>query len=601
MIRRLRQWLTGYALSTTTARNLLHRAGEAIREARASEREHERALSLMGDELRHQRMQISARMNDMLELRMAEVACTSPERARLFAEAWSGQASGAAVLKERLWELELALEDRGWVREQALAGLEFSRYGVGQLIRIIRLYAIKNPLVKRGSEICALYVFGRGVEIRSEDDAADETIQDFLRRNSMEMGHVGLAQKEASAQTDGNLYFGLATKGAKVDLHMIDPLEIMDVVTDPDDTSRDWYYHRQWNRAEFTPEGGQRFEAKEAWYPSTQMAMAPPAGKPAMIQGKPVNWDMPILRVKLGCPAKWRWGVPPLYASVDWARAYKDFLEDWATVQRTLARFALMVETKGGPGAIAAYEALLSTTFGDSNGTTIEKNPPPVVGSAHIAGPDNKISAFKSAGAQVAPEQARRLMLMVAAAQGMPETFYGDASTGSLATAQSLDRPTELKFREIQQRWTDTIKCILEYVVSIAEATPGKMREARQKDPAPQEVQIIVKFPAVLEHDIATMTRSWVDIATLGGRQGIPAGLIDRRTIADGMLSELGYERANELLEKIYGEKYNPTADVEDQRTQVAPQQITQPTGPDKSDLKQATEALREIVRNGKG
>jgi hypothetical protein len=603
MIRRLRQWFTSFALNTSTARTLLARAGEAIREARATERESQRALSLMSEELRYQRMRLSERMNDMLALRMAEVACADPGKAQAFAEAWGGaQPSDAAVFKERLWELELALEDRGWVREQALAALEFSRYGVGQLVRICRIYAIKNPLIKRGAEICALYVFGRGVEIRSEDDAANDTIQDFLARSSMEMGHVGLAQKEQAAQTDGNLYFGLATKGAQVDLHMIDALEILDVVTDPDDTSRDWYYRRQWNRGDFSPAGGQTYQLMEAWYPSVAIAMNPPADRPKSIQGKPVNWDMPIHRVKLGCPAKWRWGIPPIYASIDWARAYKDFLEDWATVQRTLARFALMVETKGGPGAIAAYEALLSTTFGDSNGTQIERNPPPVTASAHISGPDNKISAFKSAGAQVAPEQARRLMLMVAAAQGMPETFYGDASTGSLATAVSLDRPTELKFREIQQRWTDTITCLLSYVLWVAESSPGsKMREARNQKPD-RDVQIIVKFPAVLEHDVSTMVKAWTDVATLGGRQGIAAGLVDRRTIAEGMLAEVGYERADELLNLIYGKGYDPNVDVEDQRTQVAPQQITQPEPKTKA-LDNAAEALRELVaaRNGKG
>ncbi len=631
MIRRIKRWLTGFALSTSTARNLLQRAGDAIKEARASEHESERALSLMSEELRYQRMRLSQRMNDMIDLRIAEVACVAPDRARNFAESWAAEKTGTvARFKETLWELELALEDRGWQREQAIAQIEFSRYGTGQLIRICRIYGIKNPLIKRGAEICALYVFGRGIEIRSEDDAADETIQDFLRRNSMELSHVGLAQKEQAAQTDGNLYFGLATKGALVDLHMIDPLDILDVVTDPDDTSRDWYYRRQWNRAEFTPEGGQTYQMQECWYPSAAVAMDPPPNKPTVIQGKPVNWDMPIQRVKLGCPAKWRWGIPPVYASIDWARAYKDFLEDWATVQRTLARFALMVETKGGPGAIAAYEALLSTTFADANGTSIERNPPPVTASAHISGPDNKISAFKSAGAQVAPEQARRLMLMVAAAQGMPETFYGDASTGSLATAVSLDRPTELKFREIQQRWTDTLNCILKYVLWVSTNAPkGRMRESMiekiglhrlkevriltmvcrngvweaQKVKRNTDVNIIVKFPAVLEHDIATMVRAIVDTATLGGRQGIPAGLVDRKTISALLLSEVGYERANELLEVIYGEKYDAKADVEQQRTQVAPQQITDPAKADQkaAALNKAAEALRELVANGKG
>ena len=58
---------------------------------------------------------------------------------------------GAVVaLKERLAELELALEDRGWKRQLALANIEFSRYGIQQIILISRLYFIKNPLINRG-------------------------------------------------------------------------------------------------------------------------------------------------------------------------------------------------------------------------------------------------------------------------------------------------------------------------------------------------------------------------------------------------------------------------------------------------------------------
>jgi hypothetical protein len=167
---------------------------------------------------------------------------------------------------------------------------------------------------------------------------------------------------------------------------------------------------------------------------------------------------------------------------------------------------------------------------------------------------------------------------MAAAATGLPETFFGDASTGSLATAVSLDRPTELKFREIQQRWIETLTRILEYVLMVAGQTPGtKMREARAKNPAPQPIQIIVKFPAVLEHDVQKMVQAWVDIATNGGRQGIYAGGIDRRTVVDGMLAEVGYENRTQLLDAIYGTDYDPHDDVEDQRTQQAPQAMAPP------------------------
>jgi hypothetical protein len=601
-MRRLRAWLASRALNLSPVRDLLDRAGDAIREARAASRASE-VQTLFAEEIEYQRHQLRIRMREMLVLREAELACVNPQ-------AYEGmRASGALAapvqtpveLKERLWELELALEDRGWVRETTLAMLEFSRYGVQQLIRISRIYALKNPIIKRGAEICRMYVFGRGIEMRAEDEAANETIQDFLTRNAAELSHIGLANKENSIQTDGALYFGLpANPQGEITVQTVDALEVMDVLTDPDDTGRVWYYLRHWNQLNIqTASGTQPGEPKKAWYPSLEYLLSNPKEKPENLGAVPVNWEMPVYRVHGGgSPTKWRWPVPPIYAAIDWARAYKDFLEDWATIQKQLARFAMLVQTSGGPAAIAAYQALLTTTFADAGGTQIERNPPPAVGSAHVSGPDNKIEPFRTAGTQTAPEQARRVLLMAAAAFGMPETFFGDASTGSLATAVSLDRPTELKFKEIQQRWVETLTRILQYVLMVAGQTPGtRMREARAKNPAPQPVEIVVKFPAVLEHDIHAMVQAWVDIATNGGRQGIYAGGIDRRTVVDGMLAEVGYENRTQLLDKIYGADYDPKADVEDQRTQQAPQTMDKPGAgtAGAGAAKEALVVLREI------
>jgi hypothetical protein len=559
-----------------------------LREASKPASKYDREVDeLLAFEISAQRAKLQERMREALMFREAELACVAPDRAREMEATRESATSSVANFKERLWELELALEDRGWVREVTLATLEFSRYGVGQLIRITRIYAIKNPLIKRGMEICALYVFGRGVEMRAEDDTANDVIQGFLDENEAELGHVGLAAKEGSFQTDGALYFGLETINGKVCVRMIDPLEIMEVVCEPNDKSQPRWFKRQWDASTFNETNGtEQTNRMEAWYPALEYLEQGPTSKPTTMGRGPVVWEMPVLRVKGGCPSNWRWGLPLLYASIDWARAYKDFLEDWATVNRTLARFALMVETKGGPGAIAAYQALLQTTFADNNATAIERNPPPVVGSAHIGGPDTKINAFKSAGATSSPEQARRLLLMTAAAQGMPETFYGDASTGSLATAVSLDRPTELKFREMQQRWIWTLQRILAYVLNVSAATPnGKMREARKSNPAPQPIKIVVKFPSVLEHDITSAIQAWGMVASCGGRMGIAAGIVDRRTIAAGMLEEIGYEDASKLLDAIYGKDYDPAADVTDQRSQVPPQSLKQPSGKALTDL----------------
>ena len=543
----------------------------------------------MADELKLRTEQARERIQFAREVRIAETLCRVPEQeCRALAESVTGKEAlserqVSTVFKERLWELELALEDRGWVRELTIAALEFSRYGVQQLIRICRLYAIKLPIMKRIAEICELYVFGRGYEIRSDDDKTNESVQEFLRRNKAELGHTGLSQKERDIQTDGALYFALETPpNGQVKVIMIDALEIMDVLTDPDDTSKVWFFQRQWSRLEIDYASGRQTPTPlKCWYPSLEYLMSKPAQKPKSMGSVEVNWNMPILRANAGAsPAKWRWPVPPIYGSLDFARAYKDALEDYATVRRTLARFALMVETKGGPGAIAAYNALFSTTFADNVGLQPERNPPPVVASAHIGGPGNTVTAFKSAGAQSNPEETRRLLLMAAAGAGMPETFFGDASTGSLATAVSLDRPTELKFTAIQQRWKSVLKLIVEYDLMVEGTTPGnRLYEARRKDPAPQPVDITVTFPTVVEHQIQPMVQAITEIATMGGRNGIPAGIVDRRTITSLLLAEIGYEKRDKLLEEIYGNKYDPAKDVTDQRSQVPPQSIVTATG----------------------
>lgn len=574
----LDRFVSRNALKVPFVRELMLRAADVIRESKSFSKNDEFESS-MRMEAELQLASFRRRASEILELKRAELSCVDPKAGEAIAESHRIPVEGPAQFKERLWELELALEDRGWVRETTLAALEFSRYGVQQLIKICRIYAIKNPLIKRTAEICMLYVFGRGFEVRSDDDTEDETIQDFLKLNDGVLGHTAIAQLETSMQTDGALYFGCETlPDGTVKLNIIEPLEVMDTICKPTDRSTPLYFYRNWEQEDFDIKTGARsITPIKCWYPSVEAVMEPGYVMPSKdqkINGAPLNGEMPILRVKVGSPRFWRWGLPPIYACIDWARAYKDFLEDWATVQRALARFALMVETKGGPGAIAAYNAVFNTTFADNNATSIERNPPPNVASAHVSGPGNTIQPFKTANAQTSPEQARRVLLMHCAGAGMPETFFGDASTGSLATAVSLDRPTELKFTEIQRRWTATILGLLGYAVFVAKSAPGsKLREARQKNPAPQEPRRMVKFPNVIEHDMQKTIQAITEIATLGGRNGIPAGTVDRKTIVDLQLAEIGVEDREKALDDMgYGEGYNPKKDIEDQRTQLAPQ-----------------------------
>lgn len=515
------------------------------------------------------------------------------------AEASLAESSAGAprVLKERLAELELALEDRGWKRQIALSQWEFSRYGIQMLILISRLYFIKNPLIRRGVLVSSHYVFGRGVEISSTDDTANQVLQDFFadQRNIPEVSHLGLTQKEETLHTDGNVFWVLfaSVDDGKVLARTIDALEIQEIITDPDDASVAWFYHRGWTENVFDEASGiVHTEVREAWYVALDYE---PATKLSEIHGKPVQKDtageyVRVLHMKVGGLPKWHFGCPLVYAALDWARAYKHFLEDWATITRALARFSWDVETSGGAPAIAGLKAALSTTLASDGGVNFESNPPPVVGSAWISGPGQKMKAVKTQGATTEPEQGRRVMLMVAAAFGLPETFFGDASTGSLATAQSLDRPTELKFLEAQERWRAVLQRIGKYALERSVGAPkGRLREAilaakgdpakvtvhmapradgvhvmvREAAPEPNKDRIMVdvKFPSILEHDIVARVNAIVEAMTLNGFT--PNG-IDEKTGVGLLLAELGVEDPKAILDLMYPEEtYEPDKTLE--------------------------------------
>lgn len=460
---------------------------------------------------------------------------------------------GEKILKETIADLELALEDRGWRRQIALTQYEFSRWGIQRIILMSQLYFIKNPLVKRAVQISSYYVFGRGVEIQSDNDAANKVIQDFLQQpeNMKELGHTGLVKKEESLHTDGNLFFVFFTdkSDGQTTVRMIPALEIQQIICDPDDSSKPRYYQRQWSSMVFNPDSGQTNpEWKECWYPDVDYY--PDTDRYATIAGKPVMWDTPVVHEKIGNIAGWTFGVPDVYAMLDWARAYKSFLEDWATIQRALARFSWNIKTQGGPAAISNFQAFMGTTLGNTGNLLPERNPPPVAASAFVSGPGNELSPIKTAGTQTGPEEGRRILLMVAAAAGLPETFFGDASTGSLATAKSLDRPTELKFLEAQERWKMLLQRILRYVLKRSNIAPGgSLREATTKPDASDQIPINVIFPSVLEHDIGEMIAAITTAATLNG---LEPSTMDIKNVSRQLWKQIGMENVEEALDYIW-------------------------------------------------
>lgn len=437
------------------------------------------------------------------------------------------------LLNERLAELELAQEDEGWMRLSGDSDREFSREGLARIMAQSRLFYLKSPVINRSVNVQAYYVFAQGINIQAADEAVNEVVQAFLDdpANDVELtSHQARMLKEIDLQVLGNIFFVFFINKADgtVRLRSIPPEEVQDIITNPEDAKEPWYYKRVWQ--ERGVDGVAR--SRTAYYPDWRApsGATPPAGAEVR--------EEPVYHVKVGALSDMRFGLPETYQSLDWAKAYKAFLEDRATIARALSRFAWRVTAPGGAKGIATAKTKLATTVG----ATGETNPPPVTGAAFVrsqGGAD--LDPIKTTGATINPEEGRRFLLMAAMGFGLPETFYGDVSVGTLATAKAMDRPTQLKFLDRRTLWADIHLQIVQFVIDWA------IRARRLLVGVDRHVDI--SFPDLLEEDVTARVSAVIDAATLKGQT--PAGTMDDRTLVRLLLQALGVDQIDELLDVV--------------------------------------------------
>ncbi|HRJ40438.1 MAG TPA: hypothetical protein PL105_01090 [Caldilineaceae bacterium] len=503
-------------------------------------------------------------------------------------EAW-------ALMEGRLAELESLLSGGDWRLISMQAEQEFSREGLRQITEMARIMYLKNPLIQRGIDVKRFYVWGQGVSVKAADSDIHEAIKAFEEdeKNVVSLtSHQARMSAEVELETDGNLFFVffVSPTTGRVRVRTVAFGEIAEVVCNPEDSKEPWYYLRRWQERRMSAGGARESVSRTAWYPDWRYN---PTAKPATLDGHPVQWGQSMYHVKVGGFSDWTFGISEVYDTIDWALAYKEFLEDWASIVRAYRRFAFQLTTPGGRRGIAAAKSKLNTTLGNGSGSEPETVPPPVVGSTFISSPDVSLQPVRTSGATVSAEDGRRLLLMVAASTGLPETFFGDASVGSLATAKSLDRPTELAMTDRQTLWADILGDIYRFVAFWGvKAANGPLRglgriERTVEDGVIEErviwnedidPTISVTFPPLVEGDVKERVEALVAAATLG-KAGTLAGTMDLPTLARMLLIALGADDVDEVVERLF-----PDGEVPDA------------TGPERSAAEAGmVEALREL------
>lgn len=472
------------------------------------------------------------------------------------------------ILQESIAELEREFNDEGWVRFTALAKREFSPTGMIQLREVCRLYAVKSALIKRGLNLRSAYVWGQGVEITARSNGrqtgeqdVQAVIEDFLGDPGnlrAVTGPEARDQLEHALGTDGNVFVSCFTRpvAGQVSVRVVPTDEIVEIIANPDDASEPWFYHRRWFLNEFNIETGiVQPTPKEAYYPALGYRPAGTA-KPRNINSWPVKWDAPMMHVAVNRPLGWQFGIPDAYAAVDWARAYKDFLEDWARLMRALSRYAYKVTA---PGSKAAQVRAATAAAPSVNRRTGESNE---AGATVIIPADVAMEAISKSGATIDSDSGRPIAMMVAAALDMPVTMLlaDPGQTGARATAETLDQPTELAMKQRREVWAQFYRQLLAYVVTEAVRAPrGSLKGQIRKDPTSAREYLTLGGKTSDTVDIAwpDLEDTPVNVLVDAIQKADSTGTVPPEVILRLLLTALGVRQVDEIVEKLIDEDGN--------------------------------------------
>ena len=498
------------------------------------------------------------------------------EAVELYGQMAFTEHSNNELLQERIAELELALDDVGYERiGDSNFDKQFTKASIDKIAAMARVYWLKNPLVKRAVATQANYVFGQGVDVVAADEDVQTVVDAFMEdsKNRAELtGEQAMLTKETELQVTSNLFFTFFTDplNGATRVRTIPLSEIVRIIYNPDDSKEPWYYYRQWQQPK--EPGSQKYEMHQAMYPDINYM--PKGGLPKHFNGIEVMALNPVYHVKTNCLSDMEYGVSEIYAAIDWAKAYKDFLEDWYTIVKSLSKFAWKATSKSGATGMAqAKQVLEGAINGGSN--PMNSDLPGQAAQVWMSSDNFDLAPMPKSGATVAVDDGRRALLMVCAATGIYEHYFGDPSTGNLATAKAMEQPMLLMFQERQELWTDVFNTILGYVINQSALKPGgKLRGVMSfndygesyVDMGDTDRSVDVKFPPILQEDVNERIDAIVKSVTLSGQT--PANTIDLKTATTQMLTALGED--TDIVDKLFPDDPKSWDEVEEEKQQKA-------------------------------
>ncbi len=375
------------------------------------------------------------------------------------------------ILKEATKEVEdiLAAEDKGWINLSQLSSEVISGQKRIETVKEARYYALTDPLGTRAIRLMTDYSFGTGINWSMEDERASDVLSNFWDASINQPLLSAKGQRKSSDKLliDGEIFLALFL-GQESTIRRINPLEITEFVTDPDDIENIRYFKREWTDTQGKPHTD--------YYCS--FSNLKDKGCPDAM-GKTIRKTQDAFVYHIAINDLGQRGHSYLAPALDWIKLYRKFLASRVAIMLALAKFAWKMKIKGG-------------SVESTKGIYHEEEIMP--GSMHIENMAADLQPIKTdSGAAQAYQDGRQLKLQVAAATGWPEQYYGDISIGNLATAKTVELPVKHMCESYQSIWTGAYQDIFSLILN---------------DNGVKETYVDIDFPKVSEDAISAVSHA---------------------------------------------------------------------------------------------
>lgn len=397
-------------------------------------------------------------------------------------------------------DIELALDDRGWLTPNARTFQELDPATRNIKISQSRMYWTADPLAKQAVRLWTDYSLGEGLTYTCDKTDVQSKLDDFMedQRNIRLTSTIGQRRSSHKLLIDGDVFFIFFrnTSDAPI-IRYLDPLQVEEIITGKDDSEQILGYKRKDAQGEahyYRDWAAEDSDLADAVDPQTK---------------DKITWDDDQDQVvyHLAFDSLDKRGNGLLTSVLGWTREHRRFMEARVAITQSLAKFAWKLTAKVGQKGIDAITSRMASSLSSTGFTGApEKNPPPSPAATYVTNQGADIVPMpRATGAGDSATDSDQLKLMVCAGTGIFLHYMGDPSTGNLATATAMELPMLKMFRAYQKQWKDAWRHIFAIVL-------GEDVNTKRTDRAAIEVS----WPAILEEDLAksapylqTVTSIW--------------------------------------------------------------------------------------------